>query len=102
MMIYARRSMKPSAFYQCRGCWKSWDLARTRRRRRVVRFRITRTSPGLIHQTAHDINLVLAQRGVIKIVRVGDARPNGKASEFQCLLSQSENPAQEDDAGIEI
>jgi hypothetical protein len=47
--------------------------------------------PGLCHQTAYNINLILAQRGVIEIVRVGDARPNGKASKFRYLLSQSEN-----------
>src|SRR5262249_41813517 len=59
-----------------------------------------KASPGLNHQTANNINLVLAQHGVIKIVRVGDARPNGKASEFHYLLSQSENGAEEDDAGV--
>jgi hypothetical protein len=47
--------------------------------------------PGLSHQTAYNINLVLERLGVIKIVRVGDARPNGKASKFRYLLSQSEN-----------
>lgn len=47
--------------------------------------------PGLCHQTAYNINLILAQRGVIEIVRVGDARPNGKASQFRYLLSDSEN-----------
>jgi hypothetical protein len=36
--------------------------------------------PGLSHQSAYNINLALAQLGLIKIVRVGDARPNGKAS----------------------
>ena len=45
--------------------------------------------PGLCHQTAYNINLILAQRGVIEIVRVGDARPSGKASQFRYLLSQS-------------
>jgi hypothetical protein len=46
---------------------------------------------GLSHQTAYNINLALAQLGVIEIVRVGDAGPNGKASRFQCLLAQTEN-----------
>ena len=46
---------------------------------------------GLCHQTAYNINLILAQRGVIEIVRVGDARPNGKASQFRYLLSESKN-----------
>jgi hypothetical protein len=47
--------------------------------------------PGLCHQTAYNINLILAQREVIEIVRVGDQRPNGKASQFRHLLSESEN-----------
>lgn len=48
--------------------------------------------PGLSHQTAYNINLALAQLGVIKIVSAGDPRPNGgKATEFRYLLSQSEN-----------
>ena len=47
--------------------------------------------PGLCHQTAYNINLILAQRAVIEIVRVGDQRPNGKASQFRYLLSESEN-----------
>jgi CHC2 zinc finger len=42
--------------------------------------------PGLCQQTAYNINLVLERLGVIKIVRVGDARPNGKASRFRYLL----------------
>jgi CHC2 zinc finger len=56
---------------------------------------------GLSHQTAYNINLVLERRGVIKIVRAGDARPNGKASKFRYLLSQRKNGAEEDD-GLEI
>jgi hypothetical protein len=47
--------------------------------------------PGLCHQTANNINLILAQRAVIEIVRIGDQRPNGKASQFRYLLSESEN-----------
>jgi hypothetical protein len=38
---------------------------------------------------------------VIKIVRIGDARPNGKASEFRYLLSQTEG-GEEEDAGFEL
>jgi hypothetical protein len=49
--------------------------------------------PSLNHQTAHNINLALVQLGVIRIVRVGDRRPNGKASEFRYLLPQTENGA---------
>jgi hypothetical protein len=56
----------------------------------------------LSHQTAYNINLVLERLGVIKIVRVGDARPNGKASQFRYRLLQSENGAEEDDGGLEI
>jgi CHC2 zinc finger len=58
--------------------------------------------PGLSHQTAYNINLVLERLGVIKIVRVGDARPNGRASEFRYLMSPAENGAEEDDGGLEI
>src|SRR5205823_5536750 len=40
--------------------------------------------PGLSHQQAYNINLALAQLGMIKIVRVGEARPNGRrATEFR-------------------
>ena len=41
--------------------------------------------PGLSYQAACNINRALDRLGVIKIVRVGDARPNGKASEFRYL-----------------
>jgi len=48
--------------------------------------------PGLTHQAAYNVNLALAQLGVIKVVRVGDPRPGGgRATEFRYLLSQSEN-----------
>jgi hypothetical protein len=33
--------------------------------------------PGLSHQVAYNINLALAQLGVVEIVHRGDARPNG-------------------------
>ncbi len=49
--------------------------------------------PGLSHQKAYYINLALAPLGVVKIVRIGDKRPNGKASEFRYLLPQAENGA---------
>jgi hypothetical protein len=39
---------------------------------------------------SNNINLALAQVGVIKIVRVGDPRPNGKASQFRYLLHVAE------------
>src|SRR5262249_53443712 len=47
--------------------------------------------PGLKHQTAYNINLALAQLGVIEVVRAGDPRPGGRASQFRYLLSQSGN-----------
>jgi hypothetical protein len=45
-----------------------------------------KASSGLSHQTAYNINLALDRVGVIKIVRVGDPRPGGKASEFRYIL----------------
>jgi hypothetical protein len=51
--------------------------------------------PGLNHRLACDINRALERLGVITIVRVGDQRPNGKASEFRYLLPQTEDGAPE-------
>ena len=39
--------------------------------------------------------------GVIKIVRVGDQRPGGKASEFRYLLPLNQNGAEKDDGGFD-
>ena len=47
--------------------------------------------PGLSHQAANTINLALEQLGVVTIVRIGDKRAGGKASEFRYLLPQAEN-----------
>jgi hypothetical protein len=47
--------------------------------------------PGLSHQTAYNINLALTRLGVLEIVRIGDARPNGKASKFRYILPQTKN-----------
>jgi hypothetical protein len=77
----SRQCAANTYFLSCRDTAKAW--------------------PGLGHQTAYTINLALAQLGVIKMVRVGDQCPNGKASEFRYLLPQSENCA-EDDGGIDI
>jgi CHC2 zinc finger len=55
--------------------------------------------PGSSHQSAYNINLALAQLDVIKIVRVGDRRPNGKASKFQYLLPQTKNGAPQAEKG---
>ena len=44
--------------------------------------------PGLSHRAASDMNAVLERLSVIRIVRVGDQRPNGKASEFRCLAAR--------------
>lgn len=46
--------------------------------------------PGLTHQKANQINRALTRLGVVKIVRVGDERPNGKATEFRYLLPQTD------------
>ena len=56
---------------------------------------------GLSHQSAYTITFALARLGVIKIVRIGDVRPNGRASEFRYLLSETENRVEED-AGFEL
>jgi hypothetical protein len=58
-----------------------------------------KASPGLSHQAAYNINLALAQLGVIKIVRIGDPGPNGRASRFRYLLPQTENGAPQADGG---
>jgi hypothetical protein len=60
-----------------------------------------KASPGLSHQAASNINLALAQLGVIKIVRIGDPRPNGRASRFRYLLSQTENGAPQSENGCD-
>jgi len=57
--------------------------------------------PGTSYQAASEINRALERLGVVRIVHLGDSRPNGKATEFRCLLSQSEKGA-EADPGIEI
>jgi len=46
--------------------------------------------PGLTYQKANQINRALDRLGVIKIVRVGDERPNGKATEFRYLPPETE------------
>jgi len=47
--------------------------------------------PGLSHQMAYNINLALAQLGVIEIVDRGDARPTrGRASKFKYLLLKTD------------
>jgi len=47
--------------------------------------------PGLSHQAAWNVNLALAQLGVVRVVRAGDPRPGGKASQYRYLLSHSAN-----------
>ena len=54
------------------------------------------------YQAVSDINHTLERLGVIKLVRAGDQRPNGKAAEFRYLLSQSENGAEEEGAGFDL
>jgi hypothetical protein len=41
---------------------------------------------SLNKDSANNVNRALAQLGVIESVRIGDARPGGKASEFRYLL----------------
>jgi CHC2-type zinc finger protein len=48
--------------------------------------------PHLSHQKAYNINLALAQLGVIEIIRAGDPHPGGRASYYCYLLPQSANP----------
>ena len=47
--------------------------------------------PGLSHQKPYNINLALAQLGVIEVVRAGDAHPGGRASYYRYLLPPSAN-----------
>jgi hypothetical protein len=42
--------------------------------------------PDLNKDSANTINRALDRLGVIRLLRVGDARPNGNASEFRFLL----------------
>ena len=55
--------------------------------------------PGLSYQAVSDINRVLERLGLIKVIRAGDQRPNGKASEFRYLLHRA---GAEEGAGPEI
>jgi hypothetical protein len=46
------------------------------------------------------INLALAEVGAIEIVRPGDNRKGGKATEFRCLLPQTtDESSQNENAG---
>ena len=52
---------------------------------------------------AYNINLALAQLGVIEIVDRGDARPTrGRASQFRYLLGDTDNSLDEDKQEVEI
>jgi hypothetical protein len=57
---------------------------------------------GLSYQAVSDINHALERFGVIKLVRVGDQRPNGKASEFRYLLADADARSGEDEQEVEI
>ena len=50
-----------------------------------------KASSGLSHRLACDINRAIERLGVIKIVRIGDARPKGKASTFSYILSRTKH-----------
>jgi hypothetical protein len=51
-----------------------------------------RAHASLNKDSANTINHALAQLGVIKVVRIGVARPGGKASEFRYLLATAIEP----------
>jgi hypothetical protein len=52
--------------------------------------------PGLSHHQANDSNLALVELGdVIEIVRLGDKRQGGKATEFRYLLAYNSEKTQE-------
>jgi len=57
---------------------------------------------GLSYQAVSNINHALERLGVIKVVRVGDQRPNGKASEFRYLLGDITTSVEEKEQGVEI
>jgi hypothetical protein len=80
----ARRSANGIYFLTCRDAAKAF--------------------PGLSHQTAYNINLALAQLGVVEIVHKGDPRPSGgKAAQFQYLLPQTDDDAHEsEEEDVEI
>jgi hypothetical protein len=80
----ARRSANGIYFLTCRDAAKAF--------------------PGLSHQMAYNINLALAQLGVVEIVHRGDARPNGgRASQFQFLSPETENAAHDsEEQDVEI
>ena len=55
---------------------------------------------GVTHQAAHTITAALITVGAIEIVAKGKASLNSrKATEFRCLLSQTENASHE---GVEV
>lgn len=60
------RSANKTYYLSCRDAAKAWH--------------------GLSKSEAANINRALDRLAVIKIVRIGDARPNGKASKFRYLL----------------
>ena len=50
-----------------------------------------KASPGLSHQKAYNINLALAQLGIVEVVRAGDPHPGGRASYYRYRLPQGRN-----------
>jgi len=57
---------------------------------------------GLNYQAVSNINHALDRLGVIKLVRVGDQGPNGKASQFRYLLADADTRLNEDEQEVEI
>jgi len=57
--------------------------------------------PALSYQAVSNINHALERLGVIKVVRVGDQRPNGKASEFRYVLADADRGLDDDERKVE-
>ncbi len=78
----SRRSANKTYFLSCRGAAKAHH--------------------GLSKSLADNINRALDRLGVIKVVRIGDRRPNGKASTFRYLLPQTENGGPQTENGCHV
>jgi hypothetical protein len=61
-----------------------------------------RAYPGLSYQAVANINHTLERFGVIELMRVGDQRPNGKASEFRYLLADADASLDEHEQQVEV
>jgi hypothetical protein len=79
----------PESWHRVLGLHR--EMSRRSTRKNKTYFLSCRDSakavPGLSHQQAYNINLALVELDVIEIVRVGDKREGGKATEFRYLLA---------------